>query len=54
MSANDSITQFKEFCESHDCETCEYLRFKDRGERYACAIAWMEANADTRNRRAEA
>lgn len=46
VSAEDSITQFQEFCESHDCETCEYLRFKDRGERYACAIAWMEANAE--------
>ena len=46
VGTEDSITQFQEFCESHDCETCEYLRFKDRGERYACAIAWMDANAE--------
>ena len=42
-SVEELIERFREFCDSSDCAHCQFLQYKDRGERYACAIAWEVA-----------
>lgn len=38
---DSQLSAFIEFCNARSCNECPLLPKKDRGERYACAIAWM-------------